>query len=363
MPGFETQSHQEFLKQTHFGSLDGLRAISILLVIAHHARGPTSWPIAENGRLGVQLFFAISGFLITTLMLREQRRSNGINLRNFYIRRTLRIFPLYYSVLLVYCALVFVAETGTLRGQEFWSNLPAFATYTSNLFVREKLGEFPIFFFAWSLAAEEQFYLTWPWVQKLLQEKARVGILAGLLVVKLLIQPFISPLSWMNDFILLRLVDRIPITILLGVLAAHALNRPRGYSALKLALGGRWAAPVILGSMIALLSNIEISGRVSAALVSLPLAALVVACVVREDNGLSRLLKTPVLVRVGAISYGLYMLHMIALNLSKGMLTRVGLHHPSLKLLLGLGLACFMAEISHRTLERYFLSLKTRFGA
>jgi peptidoglycan/LPS O-acetylase OafA/YrhL len=140
-----------------FGSLDGLRAISILAVIWHHTQpvrfaGST---LSYIGAQGVTLFFAISGFLISTLMLREYERNGRIDLLAFYMRRSLRIFPLYFTVLGIYVLAVLLLERDTEPGKAFFANLPYFATYTSNLFV--ELRERVIFYFAWSLAAEEQF--------------------------------------------------------------------------------------------------------------------------------------------------------------------------------------------------------------
>lgn len=116
----------------HFGSLDGLRALSVAAVIWQHSGGgmvAAEW--AQLGHHGVMLFFAISGFLITTLLRRERDRHGVINLRAFYARRALRIFPLYFAVLSIYVVLVFVLERRSKVGQDFFSNLVYFATYTT----------------------------------------------------------------------------------------------------------------------------------------------------------------------------------------------------------------------------------------
>jgi peptidoglycan/LPS O-acetylase OafA/YrhL len=96
------REHAAFRANNRFGSLDGLRALSVVAVIWHHSGGgmvASEW--AQHGHHGVTLFFAISGFLITTLLLRERDRHGAIDLRAFYVRRALRIFPLYYAVLLI----------------------------------------------------------------------------------------------------------------------------------------------------------------------------------------------------------------------------------------------------------------------
>ena len=102
-----------------FESLDGLRALSILGVIWSHVwyvSGPAYYntlikvPVLRNGAFGVSVFFGISGFLITTLLLREQLKNGRISLRDFYIRRTLRIWPLYYATLALYIVLVLALQ-------------------------------------------------------------------------------------------------------------------------------------------------------------------------------------------------------------------------------------------------------------
>src|SRR5688572_19697502 len=90
--------------------------------------------ILARGQTGVYLFFAISGFLITSLLIRERRTTGTISMRGFYLRRTLRILPLYYAVLLTYVIAVPILEHGP-DGAEFFANLPYFLTYTSNWFV------------------------------------------------------------------------------------------------------------------------------------------------------------------------------------------------------------------------------------
>ncbi|HTL30627.1 MAG TPA: acyltransferase [Tepidisphaeraceae bacterium] len=104
-------AHQQYLRAKYFGSLDGLRCLSIIMVIGFHCQ-LISTNFFRTGQHGVSLFFVISGFLITTLLLREQRNSGTISLPNFYIRRTLRIFALYCAAVLLYTALILSWSTG-----------------------------------------------------------------------------------------------------------------------------------------------------------------------------------------------------------------------------------------------------------
>ena len=168
MPENVSAAYNKFREVRYFGSLDGLRAISILGVVWFHTWYITAYypvlrtmPILRIGEFGVHVFFGISGFLITTLLLREQERYGSISLRDFYIRRALRIWPVYYLTLAFYVSLVLVTEHGSDRGRLFFHYLPGYLTYTFTWFAGSATSGV-IFNFAWSLATEEQFYCFWP---------------------------------------------------------------------------------------------------------------------------------------------------------------------------------------------------------
>ena len=160
---------------TQFGSLDGLRALAVAGVVWHHAGdrglGP---PIAQRGFLGVDLFFVISGFLITRLLLREQQSLGRIHLRAFFARRALRLMPLYYLVLLVMAVLLGLVWPGAPMAEAYFRDLPYYATYTSNWIVPGT-----ILALSWSLALEEQFYLTWPLVLRFARRTAGSALLVA----------------------------------------------------------------------------------------------------------------------------------------------------------------------------------------
>jgi peptidoglycan/LPS O-acetylase OafA/YrhL len=313
-----------FLDVKRFGSLDGLRCLAILYVIWHHSPVELAAPFANRGFMGVHLFFAISGFLITSLMIRERAKTGTISLSGFYWRRSLRIFPLYYAMVGVYIVAVLLLEQGP-DAAEFFANLPYFLTYTSNWFVQDD-GRV-IFFFAWSLALEEQFYLTWPWVERYAKPLPKFALLAALAA--------IAP------------------AIVFGVALAHLLHSPRGFALAWRLLGHRASAPVALLVTVALLS-IHAEGRAIEHLRYASLALLVASCVIREDNGLARLLQFRPLVRIGVASYGIYLMHQLAMNAVE----KVTNDRWSV-LLVATALAWLAAEISFATFERFFLRLKS----
>jgi peptidoglycan/LPS O-acetylase OafA/YrhL len=138
-------------------SLDGLRAISIALVILSHL---VKWKhvslevLGSYGALGVHVFFVLSGYLITSLLLREYERSSTISLRDFYIRRAFRIFPAAF----VFLAVVIVLYWHQMR----WYHVAAAVFYAANMDIARPW----IFGHLWSLSIEEQFYLLWPFAIK-----------------------------------------------------------------------------------------------------------------------------------------------------------------------------------------------------
>lgn len=148
---------------SYMPALDGLRALAVLAVLAYHA----DLPWARAGFLGVDVFFVISGFLITALLLNEHARNGRINLIQFWRRRALRLLPallLLLAVVSVAVPLLAPDQNETLRG-----DVLAALTYVSNWWLIfqdqpyfEAIGRPPVLRHLWSLAVEEQFYLLWP---------------------------------------------------------------------------------------------------------------------------------------------------------------------------------------------------------
>lgn len=337
-------THAQFLALKRFGSLDGLRALSILAVIWHHtAPGWITGTWSHIGSEGVTLFFAISGFLITSLLLRERDRQDHIDLKAFYWRRALRIFPLYYTVLLIYVLLVWVMERHSPAGQAFFANLPYFASYTSNMFV--KMDDRTIFYFAWSLAAEEQFYLIWPPVLVLCATLGRAfwPVLAVIVVCiggQLSGQKFLSA---------------VPLAIVYGALMAMLLHMRTGFDVVRRILGFP-GAPVVMLAVLLMALGVWHWPPFATHLV---FAALVIACVIREDHVLQRFLALRPLAYMGMISYGMYMLHMLCKNVVVKLGKFAGMGNDSLGVFVGtLLLSVVVAGLSFRYYESIFLKLK-----
>ena len=346
----------------HLPQLDGLRAIAVLLVCWHHWM-PRRYHAGINwGSTGVDLFFVLSGFLITGILLtcrrslEEGRQSVGFLARRFYVRRLLRIFPLYYAVLLV-ASVALTLDPGVLVS--LW-------TYTFNLWgaYRGVLSGTLISHF-WSLAVEEQFYLVWPWVILLAPRSALVPIVAATLAVGPLSRGLLYAAG--APFDAMRMVTTSCLDLLAaGALAALLVER-RGLEALlasRLARGTGLVGAALFAWGAAI--QVRAPGRDGATALDVlvvytrwPLFAWLVLAAARGFGGLAgRVLGARPLAYVGKVSYGVYVFHAFAL-----VLDRVGLagFHPLLRCAAYLAFTLVVAELSWRFFESRINALKERF--
>ncbi len=343
--------HEAFLAQRHFGSLDGLRALAMLAVVWHHTVG-------GPGRFGANLFFLLSGFLVTTILVRERARTGTLAVARFRARRARRLYPLYFAVLASYTGLVAWLEPAGPTRSAFFTHLPAFASFSSNWFVA-LAGERTIFYFAWSLAAQEQFYLVWPLYLKHLGARACASALLSALATVYLTRAGVFDLALPAGSFLRTLVLSLMPPLLLGALLALALDARPAFERVQRVLGARWTAPALLAGALVLWRT----PSAPEPLMHACLAALTAAVVLREDHGLAPLLRLRVLVHVGTVSYGVYLLHMLCHNAAERGLARLGLAAPLLDFVLTAALALALATLSHRWFEARFLPSDKRRAA
>ena len=157
----------------HFKQLDGWRGVSIILVLIGHAIGfsdnvpPVLHPLGELAELGVTCFFVLSGFLITGLLCDEESVTGRFSLKEFYIRRTLRIMPAYYVMLLI---------TACLALLKLVVDVPWYTFGICALYLRDFVGRGETLGHTWSLSLEEQFYLIWPFCLRAIPQERRIPI-------------------------------------------------------------------------------------------------------------------------------------------------------------------------------------------
>ncbi|WP_091319368.1 acyltransferase family protein [Amycolatopsis tolypomycina] len=207
-------THDEYLATRRFPALDGVRAVAALLVVVFHYGGPT-WT-RTNGWIGVHLFFVLSGYLITTLALREEARNGRLSLTDFYIRRAFRILPVYYVVMGVVVVFAYFRGMG-LRQSGIVATLPWNVVF---------LGEYhfmPLYGHSWTLGVEQKFYLVWPLLAfglGALSFVKRLSLSVGLVAVMLALIPFVQYAGAYSP-------------ILIGCTLAIVLHHGKGFAALR----------------------------------------------------------------------------------------------------------------------------------
>jgi peptidoglycan/LPS O-acetylase OafA/YrhL len=348
-------------------SLDGWRAVGVTLVLLSHAPFTTGFParyaepvrMVFDGELGVRLFFVLSGFLITYLLLGEAERGGSISLPRFYARRSLRILPIYATYLLV---LALLTALGLYH--DSWSSWFGTLTFTRNLFGsgRSATGQL------WSLAIEEQFYLLWPMSLAAFALWSRPRAFVAVAVAALVACPVLRTLtSWSPGGSLvnrllgpqsaLMFVD----SLLVGCLGAFLVRaRPAVPPALESS-----ALPVLAIALVA-------AGRVvqlvrppdswPVALVpgvqALAMMFLIWASAFQRPGALSRVLNLRPVVLLGTLSYSVYVWQMLFVSHYVPAFSGSWTHDWKWWMIC----AVAVAAVSYYGVERPFLELKTRFA-
>jgi peptidoglycan/LPS O-acetylase OafA/YrhL len=310
-----TSSFADYQAISRIPNLDGLRGLAILLVLFHHTPAvsiPWLAQLQEHGKHGVSLFFVISGYIVTTLLLREWQRRGRIDTRGFLIRRMLRLCPLYFAVLLLESFLVFGLEVYSPQNQQLFADkLPCYLLYCSNWL--ETSGQGP-FFVAWSLAAEEQFYLLLAALLIVVKPPLLPWIFGAMLLLKIMLvlvwpRVDLASLPW-------RVLLSYSEAIVIGVLLAIVLDRAKGFRKFAGTLGSATAASLIIMVFFGLLFVVDLQHKSSVSALGLYLlcALLVGSCAVQAAlPALGRGL----LPWLGSLSYGIYLFHMPVLSAVK----------------------------------------------
>ncbi|MDJ0663488.1 MAG: acyltransferase [Acidimicrobiia bacterium] len=329
-------------------ALDGLRGIAVALVLMNHTGLPFT---GTAGTVGVNVFFVLSGFLITRLLIEEKEKHGSISLRQFYMRRVLRIFPAMYVYLAVTAVVGYIFREPL--NQILYAGL-----YVSNL-VRAGGNSMPLMPHTWSLAMEEQFYLIWPVLivvvfgaaslagAKSIAARIAIGGIAVSLVARFALG--------MSGASLLRLhngPDLAAAVLLLGCLLAVWISD----RAAPLAHPAAWVAgmAVILASSLGEKST---SFYMTWLLIAVVGSGLVIGhlALSRSPTWINRVMTLSPLLYLGKISYGLYLWHYTVYFVVKKNVT-VYPYKP----LLQISLSLIVAALSYRYIERPFLRWKDR---
>ncbi|HZT64431.1 MAG TPA: acyltransferase [Acidimicrobiales bacterium] len=351
-------------------AFDGLRGMAVLAVLAYHFR---PFGAARGGWIGVDVFFALSGFLITTLLLNELALTGRVSLGRFHVRRALRLQPALWLFLASWLVAAMVL------GRYYWfSTVPGFpvghgAPLAPWVAVRGVIGtvaqiynwmaighhSMPPIGHVWSLAIEEQFYLVWP-VLLLLVVRLRPQAmlrLTGLMTVASSAACLVLAQAGVTDGRAYFGTDTRAQALLLGALVAqlYATGRFDSWAprlTAKLLFGGAAVGIALITLLVDDHSRFRDLGGFS--LIDLASAVVVAGLASGVSSRASRLLSHPVIVWVGKRSYAIYLWNYVIATWL----------HPlgTIGFVPGLAASLGMAELSWRLVERRALSLKGRFG-
>ena len=333
--------------------LDAIRAIAIIMVLVVHLPFAKAHLPDAHWRLqyGVDLFFVLSGYLITDTIVRYKNRPHF--LWNFYARRSLRIWPLYYATVL--CVAIF-------RYRLPADELVRFLTFTQSVPLSGKLAQdYKLLAATWSLAVEEQFYLVWPLLALVLSSKKMMWVLLAMLPLPVILRATIECDSY-------NIASR-GHGLAVGALLTLTLSRWEEKALPKMAQVKRVLAAAAVAAMgpVIVIATFSNDGPLSSA--KLPaevfffdvlFASAVGLVVLLSGHPLLRPLRSPILCRIGLISYGIYMCHPYVYYYVEKYL--FPFTSPLMGAIVELAGSYGVAELTWRFLEQPFLLMKAKFS-
>jgi peptidoglycan/LPS O-acetylase OafA/YrhL len=346
------------MKHTYYPSLDGLRTVAVGIVLCAHG----GVPYFRSGGVGVDMFFVLSGFLITTILSSEWSRSGGINFRNFYARRFLRLAP----ALFLTCAFVGVMKfwlEGKFPGTEIALSLSYMANWALALYNYQLTW----LNHCWSLSIEEQFYMIWPMVVVLLERsvrspKVKILFLVGM-ALALAIRRALMVGIWPDERINFGLDTRMDTLICGAALAYFVRGLPHGQlpEALSKVIG-RFLAPLAFVGMIAVIHTVTWyspwMGWIGYVLVAGASVIVITDLVVGRHSLLAGPLAARPMVFIGKISYGLYLLHLPVYYIVEDLMPTAAL---PVRLAIKVSVSVVLAWLSFNLIEKRCLKLKSKF--
>lgn len=375
-------SVHETRERIYFPNLNALRFIAAFLVFLNHlawtkdiaglSRLPHSAFTINNGVLGVNLFFTLSGFLITYLLLAEQKKSSTINIRQFYCRRILRIWPLYYLTVLLSFAILpfFVSIPGfvpVLSGANYWPKLGLFLGLMPNV----AYAAYPLVSFGsqlWTVGVEEQFYVMWPWLVRTFIRNlipALVTVVIFIVIARIVIdRQYVMHPNQIRE-IVLHFIHSLRIQCMaFGAIGAWLVHR--GHHVILDFIFLKWVQIMILVGTIAIhvTSSTHLGGYQSE--VAAVLHTIIIINAAANPRNIFRL-EHRVTNYLGRISYGIYVYQILALNLAvvfaKHYIGFAEVHYGTIVYgIIGAGLTLLFAGVSYHWFELPFLRHKSKYS-
>jgi len=353
------QPHASYLGKKYFPNLDGLRFICIAMVLWHHCtpEAATHYVLSSRGFLGVDFFFVLSGFLITTLLLREENQFGKFSIRYFYLRRALRILPVYFLVITCVGFYYIFFQNRT----EYLDQWPYYYLFLSN-FLKSDIS---LLAPTWSLSVEEQFYVVWPLILLIVPFNRLIIVTLALITVNVLIAiGAFGQLSFETETLNFKMFTATYAPLFIGALLAIALHWRPTFLVLWRFLSkpgmDSFACLALVFSLLVLPENVR--GLPNLAIHTI-MAAIIATIVIRDRNTLHHFFQSRFVSRFGQVSYGIYLYHLIALHIVTKILEKTGVQSDWVLLIFYSLLSYAIAEVSFKSFESWFLRYRPRVQA
>lgn len=319
--------------------------------------------------LGVILFFVLSGFLISYLFFREQSNTGDINIRKFYIRRILRIWPLYFFIILLSLFVLPYIQFLHYPGAAFldmetkiYKALPLYMLFLPNL-VMVAINSIPFCSQTWSIGVEEQFYLIWPILNKYFKSKLGIAVFVVILYLIIKFMILLNVIGSGQNSLFFQFWESMPIQFMaIGSFFAYL-----AYFDTKLTIAfKRFFYHPIFQILTVLVIIICLTLDLKVKYFNLEMYAMLFGIVIlNASTGTSNIFKlnNTILRYLGKISYGLYMYHFVCIVFVIQLLSKWNLNNEIFLVYISVLLSTILvSSISYRTIEHYFLRYKSRFS-
>jgi peptidoglycan/LPS O-acetylase OafA/YrhL len=367
-------------KALFFPNLDGMRFLCFLSVFLYHSfytesQNVLSSPtyrfvksgLFENGNLGVNFFFVLSGFLITILLIREKQEYGKIHIVNFWIRRVLRIWPLYFfCVLFGFAIFPYLKQMlGFVPSEN--ASLIHYLTFTSNFDMMHKgLPDCSVLGVLWTIAIEEQFYLIWPVLLAVLPLRHYWKLFAGIILLSLAYRAWQMDTA-VNEMHTLSCISDMAV----GAMGAWLMSAERfRKKAEKMKRG--WILLMYAGLLAVFLFRKELffTNAVLMVCERLLISILILLAILEQnyaERSFFKLSSFRGISRLGTMTYGLYCLHFIAILITVTLMRKFGMLDNLIMVmipqtLVSLALSILISILSYKYFEQPFLKLKNKFA-
>lgn len=378
--------HIEKPQKVNFPNLDGFRFISFSLVfwfhvqkiIFIHLEGRPEYSVLQrlfgNGELGVNFFFVLSGFLITYLLIQEKNNTGRVHILNFYARRILRIWPLFFlSVFLGFVVFPFFKSVAGFEPKEI-ANPIYYIFFLNNFDYINQWPQFPdalSLIVLWSVAVEEQFYLVWPLLLGVIRKNQYPVLFVAIIIASLVFRSFHVSENEHNIAVLYFHTFSVMGDLAAGALIAYYSARQGSFVNWLKGLNKATILFFYLGSILIILFKDELFRGPFLIIFERIIIAGFFGMLIAEQNysqnSFFKLSKFKVLTNFGKYTYGLYCFHFMILSITQNVAAKAGFVTDNLPVailvsLLALAVTIITAYVSFHYFEQPFLKLKRKFS-